>query len=251
MAKIRRCLEVRADGDKETILNITVDVDVNSQGFFTTTLKPEDAKLIESYGIELVKNRAGNPGFFIDRTLDGIISQIREVMRAAVGYNIVAENPVIMYYIDTYCSYCISKEGEICPNGTFEYLHTQDYHWKTGTIQIDGSTKLNDFGLKFYARPCMKKEIVYGNGVHKFQYDYGHEWEKGSYMKWLDDVPTMKPMFGHSGIKEIEGTEDNAKFFVNLIKSICKLNENIGEFLKQDRLDLLIQKTLQLENITK
>ena len=53
----------------------------------------------------------------------------------------------------------------------------------------------------------------------------------------------------HGDLKEIEGTEENARFFVNIIKQICRINEQIGEIVKNDKLEDFIQQTLKLEII--
>ena len=36
-------------------------------------------------------------------------------------------------------------------------------------------------------------------------------------------------------------------FFVKMIKTICNINEQIGEILKQGKIELIINKTLSLE----
>lgn len=251
MAKIRRTVSAISDLDKDLRIDITVDIDVNAEGLFTTTLKGEDARLIETYGIKLDRNRVQNPGFFKSDTMAGLIGQIHDVLKQCVNYNVVSRKPVIMYYIDTICSYCLNPEtGDICPNGQSKYTGVGGNFadWKEGTYK-PCSFDDNYFGIKFYAEPFMKVEVEYGNGVRKTFLE-GAEWGDGTYMQWLSDVPSFKTRKSYARAQEIEGTEDNARFFVNLIKSICKLNENIGEFLKEGRLDLLIQKTFQLENIT-
>lgn len=250
MAKIRRTLSERSNIDRDLQISVTIEVDVNAEGLFTTTLKPEDAKIIESYGIKLDRNRACRPGFFKSETLAGLCAEVRDILRLCVNYKIVSRQPIIKYYIDTICSYCLNSEtGDIYPNGNRSYTGDSGEFagWKEGTT---GLTMFEDkyFGMKFYAEPFMKVEVEYGNGQRKFFLEHA-EWGKGTNMQWLADVPSMQTKNSYPKAKEIEGTEDNAKFFVNLIKSICKLNENIGEFLKQDRLDLLIQKTFQLENL--
>ena len=49
MAKIKRTLSERSNIDRDLQISVTIEVDVNAEGLFTTTLKPEDAKIIESY----------------------------------------------------------------------------------------------------------------------------------------------------------------------------------------------------------
>ena len=237
MGKIRRTVSAISDLDKDLRIDITVDIDVNAEGLFTTTLKGEDARLIETYGIKLDRNRVQRPGFFKSDTMAGLIHQIHEVLKQCVNYKVVSRQPVIKYYIDTICSYCLNDEtGDICPNGQSDYTGDsgQFAGWKEGTYQL---SHFEDkyFGIRFYVEPFMKVEVEYGNGVRRTFLEH-NDWGFGTNMQWLADIPSFRTAKSNCRAKEIEGTEDNAKFFVNLVKSICKLNENIGEFLKQDRL---------------
>lgn len=252
MAKIKRTVSAISDLDKDLRIDITVDVDVNAEGMFTTTLKKEDAELIESYGIQLDRNRVLNHGYFRSDTMAGLIGQIYDVLKQCVNYNVVSRKPVIMYYLDTICSYCLNPEtGDICPNGQSKYTGVGGNFagWKEGTSKPNTFDDKH-FGIKFYAEPFIKVEVEYGNGIRKTFLEHKDDWGDGTNMQWLSDVPFFRTRKSFARAQEIEGTEDNARFFVNLIKSICKLNENIGDFLKEGRLDLLIQKTFQLEDLT-
>lgn len=69
-------------------------------------------------------------------------------------------------------------------------------------------------------------------------------------MKWLEDmnqVPYYRSELSFEKQKEIAGTEKNASFFVNLMKSLCRLNENIKSVLDNaDNLQKLIDSNVKL-----
>lgn len=247
MAKIRKRLREHGTGDTDTWMEIEVAVDINADGMFTTTLSKEDAAMIESYGVKLENNRAKRPGFFISETMAGLLGDIRRVMLQCLDYKVVSETPVIKYYIDTFCTYCLNNQtGDIAPNGKVKFVGDDNYNWKEGTGFVGNSG--TDFGVRIYAEPFMKRVVEYGNGKQKTFYDHRHEWDDGSYMEWLNELSGMRPQFG-SNVQEVEGTEENARFFVNIIKQICRINEQIGDILKEGRLEDLIQSTLKLEKI--
>lgn len=249
MAKIKKELIVHAEDDRDTMLKIVIEVNVNADGMFTTTLSKEDAAMFESYGIRLENNRAQRPGFFISDTMAGLCMKIRDIMKQCLEYKVVSETPVLKYYIKTYCLYCLNNQtGDIAPNGKTKYVGEGGYKWIEGTSNEPFHSD-KDFGIKIYVRPYMKRVVEYGNGKQKTFYDYKKEWEEGSYMEWLNDLSGMKIMYGNESLQEIEGTEENARFFVNIIKHICRINEQIGEIIKNNKLEQLIQSTLKLEKI--
>lgn len=247
MAKIRKRLREHGNDDTDTWMEVEVAVDINADGMFTTTISKEDAAMIESYGVRLENNRAGRPGFFINETMAGLLGDIRKVMLQCLNYRVVSETPVLKYYINTFCNYCLdNRTGDIAPNGKRKFVGDDNYQWHEGTRPAGiGGT---DFGIMVYVEPFMKRVVEYGNGKQSTFYDHWGHWEDGSYMEWLDELPRMKPQFG-SNVQEMEGTEENARFFVNIIKQICRINEQIGDILKEGRLEDLIQSTLKLEKI--
>lgn len=247
MAKIRKELIEYAADNRDMMMKIVIDVNINADGMFTTTLSNEDASIFKSYGIELKDNKAHRPGFFINETLAGLCYEIRKIMKLCLEYKVVSNTPVLKYYIKTYCAYCSNNQtGDIAPNGMSEYVGEGGYNWKNGTSEEPFFSD-KDFGIKIYVKPYMKRVVEYGNGEQKIFYDYRCKWENGTYMKWLNDLSGMKLRYDSQGTKEIEGTEENARFFVNIIKQICRINEQIGEIIKNDRLEDFIQSKLKLE----
>lgn len=245
MAKIRKEIKEEAVNDRDTFICVTVYVDVNAEGLFTTTLSKEDAAMINSYGVELHQNRVGRLGFFKNETMAGLMGDIRRVLRECLNYRVISQEPVIRYSFDTTCAYCLHNQtGDIVPNGRF----TGDggFEWKEGTSKyLSSYFEKRGFGIKIAARPLIKRIVEYGNGKQKIFYDCKEDWQKGSNMEWLNELTgKLRP---EDYRKEINGTEENARFFVTAIKQICRINEQLYDIVTNDKLEEFIQKTLKLE----
>lgn len=224
------------DGDNK--ISISVDVNVTKDGTFTATLSKEDVFIIHSYGIELAKNRLGREGYFSNNTLSGIENDIRKVLRDCLSYEVIEEKPVILYQIETSCIYSINTEGEIVPNPSLFWTGL-DYDkgecsWKEGTIKMDAINK-SSFGFQIYAKPYLKQLSKYGNGKERIEYKE-LELEKGSYADWLNSVTCISKANLYNPVKEVDCNECTAKLFVDMIKSICKINEQIKDFLEPDQI---------------
>lgn len=236
MAKLTTLNITERDGDDK--LSISVDVNVTKDGTFTATLSKEDVLVIHSYGIELAKNRLGREGYFSNNTLSGIENDIRKVLRDCLSCELIEEKPVILYQIETSCTYSISTEGEIVPNPMFFWTGL-DYDkgecsWKEGTKRVDAINK-SSFGFQVYAKPYLKRLSKYGNGKERIEYEE-LEPEKGSYVDWLNNVTCISKVNSYSPVKEVDCNERTAKLFVDIIKSICKINEQIKDFLEPDQI---------------
>lgn len=109
MSKIKRTI-TRRDYGRDIEISVNVVIDVNSDGYFTTTLCQSDADMIESYGIDLKENRAHRKGFFRDNTLAGLILQINKVLESCLTYKVLEEKVILKYAIDIKCCYCLNTE---------------------------------------------------------------------------------------------------------------------------------------------
>lgn len=236
MGKLTTLNIAERDGDNK--ISIFVNVNVTKDGVFTTTLSEDDVSIIHSYGIKLAKNRLGREGYFSNNTLSGIENDIRKVLRDCLSCEVIEEKPVILYQIETSCAYSINTEGEIVPNPTFFWTGL-DYDkgecgWKEGTKTMDYINR-SSFGFQVYAEPCLKRLSKYGNGKERIEY-VELEPEKGSYVDWLNSVACMSRVNSYNPVKEIDCNERTAKLFVDIIKSICKINEQIKDFLEPDQI---------------
>lgn len=230
-----------ANNDRDTMMKVKIDVSVSKDGIFTTTLRSEDAEAIESYGVELKQNRAGRSGFFRSDTMAGLIHEVHEVLKMCLNYKVVLQTPVIRYNFKTSCSYLLDGD-EVVPNGY--YLKNYNGDWKSGTVDNRGFTSTGCFGVNVFARPCIKRVVEYNNGQQKIFYDRT-EFDKGSYMRILNDFEGMNESL-QGVIYEMEGTEKNAKFFVDMLKSICIFNERLKGLLDNNLLEKAINSQKQL-----
>lgn len=246
MSKLRKQI-IERDRNRELEMAVDFVVDLNADGWFTTTLKPEDAATIESYGITLKANRAGRRGYFKDETLAGLMEQIRKILNMCLEYKVTEEKVVLKYAFETRCDYCLNAEtGDIAPNGSRKWTKSNDYEWKSGGEEKNPFYSKSGFGVNLWCKPFTKKTIEYGNGTTKTLYVPYQETEDVTDLNFLAALPG-KNALGYGKLHEIDATEDNARFFVKIIKSICKMNEQIGDILKEGKIDLIINKMLMLE----
>lgn len=93
------------------------------------------------------------------------------------------------------------------------------------SIRIRGKEEIIPFGFSVYAKPFLKRVIEYGNGETKVEYDRLNA-EKGTYTHWLNCVTSIS-YNRHKPVMEVECNECTSKLFVDMIKSICKISEQI------------------------
>lgn len=136
------------------------------------------------------------------------------------------------------CTYSMNKQGEIAPAPTLFWTGL-DYD-KGECRWIEGTEKLNcvdksAFGFQVYAKPFLKRLSRYSNGKERIEY-MELEPEKGSYVDWLNSVVGISKAYPHRSLKEVDCNERTAKLFVDMIKSICRINEQIKDFLEPDQI---------------
>lgn len=232
-------------GEEE--IKVKYDVYVNSEGEFTTTLPADIVKKLEDAKISLNHNRSRNAGFFCDDTFEGLNKQISECIKDFQSKTPIKEELVIRYSINTLCSYCF-EDGEIFPNG--DWCNFEEVGWRDGTIATH-SAHQRPISFDVFAEPSKKITYQWKNGKTTEEYEgiegYGDLPKKGDkhyYLHWLDSVCSAVPN-SEGKLKEIEYTEDIAKFFVDLIKSICNINERIKDFLEPDKIREIVEKKIK------
>lgn len=228
----------RGAGSTEGSITIKFDIYVNQSGEFTTTLHKDIVKQLEDAQIKLGSNRIGTIGFLSSNTKDGLIEKVKDLAKEYVSRELISEKLVIQYSIETTMSYQLSVDGKVCPNGAFG----GGTGWRGGTKETD-AIHMAPYGLKVYVGVLTKKEWKYKSGVVKVTYD--KHWgsnsitetrEEAPNLHWIANLTTIsyKEDFGGRGmdISEMEYTEQNAKFFVDLVSALCLLNEKILPIIK-------------------
>lgn len=228
---------IRRDGAVENEVSFKYDINVTSDGVFTTMLPENIVKLLTAANIELGVNKRKRPGFFSDETCAGLEAKIEEVIDDYFSRTLVSQEVVIRYSIQTVCSYCISKEGEFVPNGAYEWIGSRDYKWREGNVDNTGVCGRSPYGLNIYVEPFMKSNYIYKSGSKKTEYlemrsidNIETYFKDKPNLKWLSDIVHMECSANENLINEVKYDEYVALFFVNFLKSLFKLNEEFSKF---------------------
>lgn len=247
MARLKT-VRVSFDGSERNELQFKYDVHVSQQGLFTTTIPKEISELFKNAGIDLYKNNVGNPGYFYDKTIEGLERQVVDTAREYLSRELIEEKIVIKYAIQTTCSYALDPEGNVVPNCGYEWVKTENYKWMDGTLS-SWAQNPQPFGIEIYAKLFYKKVYRYKSGKMKTEYIFvsadSDVKKMGNNIYWLASVCSMQPPRSNN-IKEIDCSEPVAYFFVNMIKSICQLNEKIKNFIEPEQIQLLADKGFKL-----
>ena len=223
-------------------------VNVTKEGLFTTTLPSEAYNAIGAYGMSLRNNRFGKPGYFEDKTLDGLQKQIDDLVREALSRTLVEDKTVIKYCVKTRAAYVVDDDGEIIPNSYWRKNRTPgeqfESNWREGNDNLRSAMSGFTPSLSVYAKPFQKKRYIYKSGKEYTEYTPYEpaKWSRGSSVDWLASQVNIVPndSFGHFNSKEdwkrvlqnlpeIDATEENAAFFVKMVTFIDKANEMFGQ----------------------
>lgn len=79
----------------------------------------------------------------------------------------------------------------------------------------------------------------YGNGETKVEYGRLNT-EKGTYAHWLNYV-TCISYNRHKPVMEVECNECTSKLFVDMIKSICKISEQVKSFINPEQIKAIAE----------
>lgn len=213
-------------------------VNVTKTGMFYTNL-PADAVLkIEAYGLTMPVSNRGNRGYFEAPTLDQLETKIRDFVSEAVSRELVDTYDVIEYQISIGAMYCKNfidpDDNQLYPNGSF---------LKNSSTWVPGLTSTQDTSFSVYARPRTLKKFRYSSGketTESYPIDESN-YPADSAVRFLDGV-LAKPNRGIE-IKTLRCTESNAGFFKSAILSIWTINEELGQLLKDDTLETVLDDT--------
>lgn len=251
------------DGSVKNELDFKTDVFIDADGLFTTTIPESTAQILKSAGVDLNRNtrRGSRPGFFCHKTFDGLVALITEACKEYVSKELIEETVVIRYIIKTTCSYLIDEHGDIVPNGGWlngKYGTSPEFMWRNGTV-TSHSASPEPYSISLFVEPIIKRKYRYRSGKEKTEIQRirsirsGEKIIKGVEMGenlfWLSEIVSQKPPSGQD-IEEIEYTEANAFFFVNFVKTLCKLNEKLKDLSNPANLRLLVSQNFNLLDFT-
>lgn len=246
-------IQVSENGEK---IEFETPVNVTKEGVFTTTLPQNAVRAIEEYGVQLRKNRIGNPGYFEAKTLDELKADIRKTCREALSRELVEDHMVIKYEIRTDCYYCKDKDGTIVPNGGWLKEPIRNYievPWVKGTgNQNFAGTRTHTPAISVWAGVYHKKKYTYSSGKEKVELErYFPKQKTDNPLDWINSLDGItfsensrqtfamserETAYRLNKLPEVEATEKNAKFFVTMFKLIFKMNELFAGFSQPELL---------------
>ena len=257
MAKLgKRKISVTSSVDHTQKLGFEVEVNVSKEGQFYFSLDANQVKTLLDYGVDLsntFNKHTKKLGTFYADTLEKLEKNFQKLLEEAISGEVTEDKFVILYNIRTACNYCMGG-GVPVPNGLYVPKEEQPgdgyANWIEGTDKGEGA-----FGFNVYAQVYHKQIIRFRSGQEKIFYwsvNYQKAKELGEYgqrlnafsLRAFDIRDAEKDGWGGvnmDGKKEIAYTEENAKFFCDLLTAICKMNEQIKGFIKEPE---LLQKVI-------
>lgn len=254
MAKVKsHRISIQDDNSPHSILlTFSFDINVDKEGEFSTTIPKETVEMFKAANIDMKRNRLGNEGYFFDKTCEGLIKQIKFFADEYCSRELVSETLILKYCIQTQASYSLNEAGEVIPSSEDKWKPKKSGEYglhRDGNIQIHASAR-RPYGVLVYAQAFIKQEYKYKSGATKIEYAHVHRinrteeiMEKNPNLSWLHSLWNIAPpKDSESKIEEIEYTENIGLFFVNLIKSICMINEKIKDYLTPEHIKILSEK---------
>lgn len=255
--------EVRSQNavDHLTSVKIKVDVLTSKKGLFYLYFDAHHLTFFSEHGVnaqEYCRARTGEFNKLESTTLGNLLGQVEKLLDDITSGQVIEDKLVIIYKLGTECTYYMSDSGPV-PNATLdpdkENSPYDPSHW------VDCMPPFSERSFKFgcAARIMRKKVYRFLNNVEKtfFYADLGELknslGEFGTKLNGfrlrfenISDAYRAQVDLMHGRI-EMNYTEENAKFFVDVLLGICLLNEKIRQFLgsAQD-LERLIQLNQKL-----
>lgn len=224
-------VEIVLNAKETDELKFTYQISVTKDGKFTTTLPKDIAQKFKDVGISILTNRLGNIGYYEEDTLDELQKKIKDICSEYTSEEIIEEKLVIRFAIRTTAAYCLDNEKNIIPNGG--WAKGGEYLWREGTI-MQNANYPHSFGFEVYAQIFLKQVKGFKSGREKTEYKKYRADSKGDYfIYYLNEFCAIKPP-DNTQIQEVDCTPDTAKFFVDLLLSICRVNEKIKDFLNPE-----------------
>lgn len=214
-------------------------VSVNSLGLFTTTLPEELVKILEDADVRMLCNRLGRSGYFESDTLRGLTNRISDAVALFNTMEVISKETILQYVIQTRCSYQVLK-GDIIPNGMGRADGKNE--WIHGTTQ-SSATYPSPFGILVYVSPKVRiiKKRHDGYMITTYENVSPTTGDLSDPLTWLSRLTTMDSPSGEP-VNEIVYTEELGRFFVTLVKSICRFNENFKDMFTPEKIEQLAQR---------
>ena len=239
------------DGAIKNEIDFKYSISVSKEGLFSTMLPKEISEMFANANVDMAKNRLYNKGYISGSTISEVNQAVKEICKEYLSRELISETIVLKYGIETRAAYCLGSDGEIYPNGRFkaaliydtEYKGSSYANWKNGTVSIHASSP-NNYGMLVYVHPLTRLVYKYRSGKTKTEYaNVNYDDDTDYVLHWLANLTVIAP--GGLPIKEIEYTPNIGMVFINMIKSICLLNERIKDFIEPDAIRIIANSEIK------
>lgn len=233
-------------------ISFKYDVYVTTSGIFSTKLPPEVVGKLEACGIPVATNKLGNKGYIEGRTIDELSAKIHAYDTEYQSKELVSTEIVIQYILWTDGQYWKDSKGLVYLNGdrgqTGEDWErpkdnpTDQRGFRSGLSGRNG----NGFGLSLKVRVIEKARYEYKSGRKQTKTSrptFSKEDTPALY--WLNGYTFSEDVFKYDP-KEVPATEENAEFFVYLIKALIALNEKVADFVDPKAILALVESKQKL-----
>jgi len=157
---------------------------------------------------------------------------------------------VLLYSINTVCSYCKNKNGEIVPNGLWESKANgvAGHKWISGTEEHNSNNGA-PYGLSLYVKPRMLNVWEFPDKTEYREYLplEAKDIVEGSTLDWLNSLCGMESK--NTNTKEIDYDESIGMFFKRSIIGICNMNEQLKRVFG-DNIEVTLSKVRMLPDLT-
>lgn len=244
----------RISKNEETV-DFKTTINVGTEGDFSTTIPEEMVAYLKARGVLTDRNLQRREGYFNAATLQSLCISIKDAFHNAMSMTLKEKLLVIRYNLNTDVSFCFSEgdKGDIVPNGGW-VKPGHSYKWQEGTkygLDVGGSfSRSRHFGVAFYVEIKSKTTYELNSGKIITKYEearkslgIGHlsrpENTEHEYynLMWLTGITSMR--HEKEGLNEIPYTEARAGVFVDLIKGIVRLSENLKFFDNPDMVAMI------------
>lgn len=230
----------------DVALHIKTPVSVTKEGIFSTTLPESSVQELEKYGLPMEVNRNGRKGYFCASTLNELKQKIEDYATNAMRRELVSEEEIIKYKVVTAGSCCADKDGNIYPNGRWGEPGSYD----KGEVQWVRFTKKSDAcnpvvpQISAFAIVVKRKRYNYPSGLETMELEpiFGKDKGSSSNLDWLkSQVCILYDKRELEWLPELPATEENASFFVTLIKYIYTAAMAFSKLVNPDYVEAFVK----------
>lgn len=181
---------------------------------------------------------------FKDSNYLSLVDKVKSTCQDLYTRELISQKTVIHYQVETACSYQKDENGNIFPNGSF----VKELNWLSGTKRQD-PTHTSPYGINIFIKLYEQEVYQYKSGsIQTVNVRANCEYnETDEYKKWLCGIIAIKEIH-NCPLQIIDYTPEVGRYFVELIKGICLLNEKLAVFNNPVKLLEISKENFKLLN---